>query len=164
MLRTFCLLGYALGQINQKIWIHSCIPSSMSSNNPISGVIAYDGHVKERFTLKPHLIRITGNSPSISKLLHLSGHIAKHLCRACNLTSTPYPVSQKKGSNDNVMAKGHTHQYYPVVPSRMEAMQGLGDLVGVLQSTEISHKGLTTNISKMASVVWRTLRGRQMQA
>lgn len=81
-----------------------------------SGVTAYDGHAKERFTLKAHLVLITGDSPGISKLLHLSGHVAKHPCRACNLSSTSYLVSQKKDCNGNVVAKAHTHQYYPVVP------------------------------------------------
>lgn len=80
-----------------------------------SGVAAYDGHAKERFTLKAHLVLITGDTPGISKLLHLSGHVAKHPCRACDLTSIPY-VSQNNDSNDNLQRKSHTHQYYPVVP------------------------------------------------
>lgn len=83
-----------------------------------SGVTAYDDHAKERLILIAHLILIIDDSPDISKLLHLSGHVANHPSWTCNLTSTSYLISQKKESNDNVMIKAHMHQYYHIVPSQ----------------------------------------------
>jgi len=45
-----------------------------------SGVSAYDAHAKENFMLRAHLVLLTGDTPGMSKLLHLSGHVAKHPC------------------------------------------------------------------------------------
>src|SRR5579862_3398918 len=53
-----------------------------------TGVKAYDAFTKSEFTLKAHLVLITGDTPAISKLLHLSGHNAIYPCRACNLQGT----------------------------------------------------------------------------
>ena len=51
---------------------------------------AYDAHTKSRFLLKANLVLITGDTPAVSKMLHLSGHNAKRPCRACHLEGTPY--------------------------------------------------------------------------
>lgn len=49
----------------------------------------------------------------MSKLFHLSGHIAKHPCRTCNLEGTPYkiPFKTKKGQQ-----REKTQYYYPLHP------------------------------------------------
>lgn len=49
-----------------------------------TGVKAYDSLTKSEFTLKGHLV-LTGDTPAISKLLHLSGHNTIYPGRACNL-------------------------------------------------------------------------------
>ena len=41
---------------------------------------AYDAHAKENFMLRVHLVLLTGDTPGVTKLLHLSGHVAKHPC------------------------------------------------------------------------------------
>jgi hypothetical protein len=56
-------------------------------------VLAYDGHTESSFNLKAYLVLVTGNTPGISKLFHLSGHMAKHPCRACKIGGTPYQIS-----------------------------------------------------------------------
>ena len=77
------------------------------------GVPAYDAHSKSVFLLKAHLVLITGDTPGVSKLLHLSGHTAKFPCRACKIEGTGYqiPFKDKKGQIRNI-----THHYYPFEP------------------------------------------------
>jgi len=75
------------------------------------GVPAYDAHTQAPFSLKAHLILISGDTPGVSKLFHLSGHIAKYPCRACKLEGTPYKITFKT-KKDQVREK--TQYYYPI--------------------------------------------------
>lgn len=65
------------------------------------GVAAYDAHTGCAFLLKAYLVLISGDTPGVSKLLHLNGHVAKFPCRACKLQGTPYILyyTTKKGKN-----------------------------------------------------------------
>jgi Transposase family tnp2 len=76
------------------------------------GVPAYDGHTQTTFTLKAHVVLITGDTPAVSKLFHLSGHNAKHPCRACKIKGSPFQISFEK-KNKQI---GHTTQYYFPLP------------------------------------------------
>ena len=78
-----------------------------------NGVPAYDAHSKERFLLKAHLVLITGDTPAISKLFHLSGHNAKLPCRACKIEGTPYVNHYK---NKKGLERQITTRYYPLHP------------------------------------------------
>ena len=75
------------------------------------GVAAYDAFTKSPFVLKAHLILVTGDTPAISKLLHLSGHTAKYPCRACTLEGTlsRYTITNEK---DNTTTN-HAMHYFP---------------------------------------------------
>ena len=77
------------------------------------GVIAYDAQIKSSFLLKAHLVLLSGDTPGISKLLHLRGHVAKYPCRACKLEGTPYKLIYK---SKNGRIGEHTHYYYPLHP------------------------------------------------
>src|SRR5579859_7614035 len=74
---------------------------------------AYDAHSQQTFLLKAHLVLVTGDTPGVSKLFHLSGHNAKHPCRACKLEGTPYVnyYKSKKGQERQI-----TTHYYPPRP------------------------------------------------
>jgi len=78
-----------------------------------NGVPAYDAFSQQPFLLKAHLVLVTGDTPGISKLFHLSGHNAKHPCRACKLEGTPYVNHYKtqKGQERQI-----TNYYYPPHP------------------------------------------------
>jgi len=78
-----------------------------------TGVPAYDALSWQTFLLKAHLILVTGDTPGVSKLFHLSGHNAKHPCRACKLEGTPYVnhYKTKKGQERQI-----TTHYYPPRP------------------------------------------------
>jgi hypothetical protein len=84
------------------------------------GVPAYDAHGDTFFLLKAHLVLCTGDTPAISKLFHLSGHVAKHPCRACIPEGTQYTTTKKKrqGENtgENTEEQRHTMHYYPFHP------------------------------------------------
>jgi len=77
------------------------------------GVPAYDAYTESEFLLKAHLVLVTGDTTGISKLLHLSGHVAKHPCRACTSAGTPYkiPFKDKNGRQGE-----KTQYYYPLQP------------------------------------------------
>ena len=81
------------------------------------GVATYDAHhATGAFLLKAHLVLITGDTPGISKLLHLNGHEAIYPCRACKLQGTPYLLRYiKKGKNKGQPGRT-THYYYPLSP------------------------------------------------
>jgi len=83
-----------------------------------NGVPAYDAHSKERFLLKAHLILITGDTPAISKLFHLSGHNAKFPCRACKIEGMPYVNHYK---NKKGLQRQITTHYYPFHPPAVTA-------------------------------------------
>jgi Transposase family tnp2 len=78
-----------------------------------TGVKAYDSLTKSEFTLKGHLVLVTGDTPAISKLLHLSGHNAIYLCRACNLQGTLYHYTKSKVQNKETITTNHSMNYYP---------------------------------------------------
>ena len=49
-------------------------------------VVAYDAHGDMgAFLVKAQLVLVTGDTPGISKLLHLSGHGATYPCHACKV-------------------------------------------------------------------------------
>ena len=81
------------------------------------GVPAYDAHTKSFFLLKAHLVLLTGDTPGISKLLHMSGHVAKRPCRACKIEGTPYktPYVIKRGRRKGQSGESTNH-YYPLFP------------------------------------------------
>jgi len=88
------------------------------------GVPAYDFQTNSTFLLKAHLVLLSGDTPGISKLLHLSGHMAKYPCRACKLEGTAYKVAFKfkKGSRKG-QAGEKTQYYYPLHPSNATCIQ-----------------------------------------
>ena len=75
------------------------------------GVSAYDDHTQNSFKLKTHLLLITGDTPGISKLFHLSGHMAKHPCRACKIEGSPFIISFTK---KNKQPRSKTQYYFPL--------------------------------------------------
>lgn len=79
------------------------------------GVPAYDAHTKSSFLLKAYLVLLSGDTPGVSKLLHLSGHVAKLPCRACRIEGTPYKSSYiiEKGQRRGQFRE-HTCYYYPL--------------------------------------------------
>ena len=95
------------------------------------GVAAYDAHTQTRFLLKAHLDLITGDTPAISKILHLSGHTAKYPCRACHLEGAPYKNA------------GHTNHYYPLQQS-IEFPDHLSDEAKLIYSRLTSYFNSTT--------------------
>lgn len=83
------------------------------------GVPAYDALTDSTFLLKAHLILLSGDTPGISKLLHLSGHKAKYPCRACKIKGTRTQVNFEFGHGPRKGQKGQTtHYYYPLHPPR----------------------------------------------
>jgi hypothetical protein len=82
------------------------------------GVAAYDAHGDiGAFLLKAQLVLVTGDTPGISKLLHLNGHGAIYPCRACKIRGASYLLryTTKKGKNKG--KEGHTTRYYfPLSP------------------------------------------------
>ena len=81
------------------------------------GVVAYDTHHDtEAFLLKAHLVLVTGDTPGISKLLHLSGHGAIYPCRACKLQGTPYLLRFTKNGKNKGQPGRKTQYYYPLSP------------------------------------------------
>jgi Transposase family tnp2 len=77
------------------------------------GVPAYDAQTESSFLLKAHLVLLSGDTPGISKLLHLRGHNAKYPCRACKLEVSPYKVAFK---TKNGRIGENTIYYYPLHP------------------------------------------------
>lgn len=79
-----------------------------------NGVPAYDAYTKTAFLLKAHLVLVSGDTPAVSKLVHLSGHVAKLPCRACKLEGSPYKIAfkfQRSGKDGQ-----KTQYYYPLEP------------------------------------------------
>ena len=79
-----------------------------------NGVPAYDAHTNTAFMLKAHLVLVSGDTPAVSKLMHLCGHVAKLPCRACKLEGSPYKIAFKSQRTENVGQK--TQYYYPLKP------------------------------------------------
>jgi len=68
---------------------------------------------KTPFLLRAHLVLLSGDTPGITKLLHLTGHNARAPCRACKLVGTPYKYEYKFKDGRT----GHnTQHYYPLQP------------------------------------------------
>jgi Transposase family tnp2 len=88
------------------------IPFIEELNRLNDGVQAYDAHSKTSFLLRAHLVLVTGDTPGISKLLHLNGHSAKLPCRACKLEGVPFqiPFTFKSGPREG--QRGNKSQYY----------------------------------------------------
>jgi hypothetical protein len=78
------------------------------------GVPAYDAHTNTAFLLKANLVLVSGDTPAVSKLVHLSGHVAKLPCRACKLEGSPYKIAFKFRKSGNDGQK--TQYYYPLKP------------------------------------------------
>jgi hypothetical protein len=81
------------------------------------GVLAYDAYTKSSFLLKARLILLSGDTPGVSKLLHLSGHVANLPCRACRIEGSPYKSTYiiEKGRRRGQSGE-HTNYYYPLFP------------------------------------------------
>jgi hypothetical protein len=88
-----------------------------------NGVKAYDSLTKSEFTLKGHLVLITGDTPAISKLLHLSGHNAIYPCRACTLQGTLYRYTKSKVQNKKNVVTNHAMNYYPPRPAERRTFE-----------------------------------------
>lgn len=71
------------------------------------GVPAWDAHSNSQFLLKAHLVLVTGDTPAVSKMLHLNGHTAKRPCRACHIEGAPYYKTTMRGK---------PFYYYPLLP------------------------------------------------
>ena len=68
---------------------------------------------KSAFALKSHLVLLTGDTAGISKVFHLSAHVAKYSCRACKHEGTAYTLRYKlKDGGDGT----RTQYYYPLLP------------------------------------------------
>src|SRR5436305_7022498 len=76
------------------------------------GVPTYDAHQKKEFILRAHLILVTGDTPALSKVLHLTGHNDYSPCRFCNLKGTPYQISYKRKGTERYK----TQYYYSLTP------------------------------------------------
>jgi hypothetical protein len=72
------------------------------------GIPAYDAQTKSPFLLKAHLVLLSGDTPGISKLLHLRGHTAIYPCRACKVQGAPYKLEYKSKKGK----EGQTSLYY----------------------------------------------------
>lgn len=81
------------------------------------GVQAYDAHIKSPFLLKAHLVILSADTPGVSKLLHLTGHVGKRPCRACKIRGISYKTTSiiKKGKQRG-QSRENTTQYYPLFP------------------------------------------------
>ena len=81
------------------------------------GVQAYDAHTKSSFLLKAHLVILSGDTPGVSKLLHLTGHVGKRPYRACKIQGISYKFTSiiKKGTRRG-QSRENTTQYYPLFP------------------------------------------------
>lgn len=84
------------------------------------GVPAYDALSQQPFSLKAHLVLVTGDTPAVSKLFHLSGHNAKHPCRACKLEGLPYVKHYK---TKKAKQRQITTYYYPPRPPAITLRQ-----------------------------------------
>jgi hypothetical protein len=76
------------------------------------GVIAYDAYRQETFTLRAHLVLVTGDSPAIAKVLHLTGHNGYSPCRFCTIKGTPYQKKYKVRDTERTKITYH----YPLNP------------------------------------------------
>lgn len=54
------------------------------------GVPAWNAYSNSQFLLKAHLVLVIGDTPVVSKMPHLSGHIVKRPCRVCHIEGAPY--------------------------------------------------------------------------
>lgn len=79
-----------------------------------NGVPAYDAHTDSDFLLKAYLVLVTGDTPAITKILKLTGHVAKCPCRACKLEGRPFEFfyTKTKDNQEQVRVKS-TRYYYP---------------------------------------------------
>jgi Transposase family tnp2 len=81
------------------------------------GVPAYDVHTQSRFLLRAHLVLLSGDTPAISKLLHLSGHSAKFPCHACKIEGVAYQIPFEYQNGPKKRQPGcKPQQYYPLHP------------------------------------------------
>jgi Transposase family tnp2 len=96
---NFLPLGLCPGPSQPKDLDSFLVPFIDELNILRQGVPAYDAQTESSFLLKAHLVLLSGDTPGISKLLHLRGHNAQYPCRACKLEVSPYKVAFKtKGS------------------------------------------------------------------
>jgi hypothetical protein len=80
-----------------------------------NGVAAYDYQTKAPFLLKAHLVLMGGDTPGITKLLHLKGHNSVFPCRACPIEGTAYEYQytvEKRGPKKGTTGT-NTSYYYP---------------------------------------------------
>lgn len=80
------------------------------------GVVAYDAFAKEDFILKAYLFLVNGDTPGVSKMMRLSGHVAKLPCRACKIEGTTFTSTFKvRDKNGNEVMRNRTQYYYPLI-------------------------------------------------
>jgi Transposase family tnp2 len=81
------------------------------------GVAAYDAFTQTYFSLQAYLCLVTGDTPAISKLFQLSGHIGVYPCRACKIQGAPYLNQYVTQTGPNKGKTGQqTRYYYPLLP------------------------------------------------
>ncbi|CAG8808612.1 10386_t:CDS:1, partial [Racocetra fulgida] len=68
------------------------------------GVSCYDELTQEMFTLRGHIVSVSGDIPALSKVMCVSGHNAYSKCRYCYFRET---YSEKS-----------THVYFSLLPPR----------------------------------------------
>ena len=110
---NFLPLGLSPGPSSPKDMDSFLVPFLDELESLNDGVPAYDAHTESVFTLKAHLVLITGDSPGIAKILHLKGHISKYPCRCCKLKGTPYNIEYK---NKDGKEKSKKQFYFPLAP------------------------------------------------
>lgn len=114
---NFLPLGICPGPSQPKDLDPFLIPFLEELNMLNDSVPAFDIQTNSTFLLKAHLVLLSGDTPGVAKLLHLSGHVAKYPCRACKLEGTPYKIAfefhrgPRKGQ-----AGERTAYYYPLHP------------------------------------------------
>jgi Transposase family tnp2 len=66
------------------------------------GVECYDGLTKERFSLRAHLLFVSGDMPALKKVSGLGASNGVHPCRFCEI--------------GGIYSSCHKHYYYPLLP------------------------------------------------
>jgi Transposase family tnp2 len=111
-------LGIAAGPKAEKFNLDSYLfPLLDELRHLDKGVAAYDAYTQTYFSLQGYLCLITGDTPAISKLFQLSGHIGEYPCRACKVQGAPYLNRYITQAGPNKGNPGQqTRYYYPLSP------------------------------------------------
>src|SRR2546423_7401655 len=89
------------------------------------GVPTYDAYRHENFLLRNHLVLVTGDSPAIAKILHLTGHNGYSPCRFCIIKGTPF---QKKYKVKDVERLKTTYYYLFTPPTDIPPSYRISDV------------------------------------